>query len=161
MREDPIIVINKGCQIPFVVDEKEDLIADIQEAVQNVLKEHEIDPDHMDTYIGDVFTETNVHIKCTDCYDHLELTELYPGPENEAYATVNCSCGWFGTAVYRLIDLHDDSVEETTTDNLQTRLDPELAVEVENTKSTVSKGDFRAKYIPYATTEWYMEDSLE
>jgi hypothetical protein len=91
MREDPIIVINKGCQIPFVVDEKEDLIADIQEAVQNVLKEHEIDPDNMDTYIGDVFTETNVHIKCPDCYEHLERTDFYPGPEKQSIDSLTCT----------------------------------------------------------------------
>lgn len=77
--------------------------------------------------------------------DRLKLIEARLGPDNCAYGTASCECGWGGDAIYRLIDLHEtytptEDDDPTDTDHVSN---------IWNDGSVVRLADIRAVYAPY------------
>jgi hypothetical protein len=139
--ENPLTIMVRDCNLPDDESEKSQILEDVREALSDVLTEYDVEEeDELVMHDGDIYAQTNVHLHCPDCRDPLKLREFRLGPENGADAVASCSCGWSGRAVYRLIDL-----EEETEDGSED--------EIAEKRSCVAHRGMRVSYVPYDTTD--------
>jgi len=142
MRESPVIALAECCDLPDDGKLKEELMQDLAKT----FAEYGVSPDHIKLFDGDMYAQTNVHTQCPECRERLKFGSFELGPENGARAGAVCSCGWSGDAIYRLIDLHEDDVDEETKNN-RTELEPE---------SCVANNILDVIYTPYTSTDHYL-----
>lgn len=121
-----------------------EILQDLERAVEEVLAEHGLDGDRLRTFGG--HTYTSIDTDCPVCGDHLKLIEPSLGPENGAFATASCECGWRGDAIYRLIDLQETQAPASDDDDTS---ESETTGEMFDESSSVRLHDLRPKYIPY------------
>jgi hypothetical protein len=137
MGTDPVIAVAQQCTLPDDETQQEALLEDLAAT----LEEHGINPTRLQICDGDVYAQTNIHVKCPECRERLTLRGVRAGPENGVSADAQCTCGWTGRAVYRLIDLQ----ENLLTDAGERKIDPD---------SCVVNRDMRVSYTPYGETKW-------
>lgn len=117
---------------------------DLETAVEAVLADHGLDADHLRTFDG--HTYASIKTDCPLCDDRLKLIESTLGPNNGAFATASCRCGWRGDAIYRLIDLHET---QSWASNDDARPDSEATVDILEESSSVRLHNIRPMYTPY------------
>lgn len=130
MADNPVIAIASACTLPSDDSARETLLNDLEET----LDEHDVKPERVKVHDGHVYAQTNIHTLCPECGERLHIYEIRAGPENGADAQARCDCGWFGRAVYRLIDL------EEKTESLREG-------------SCVAEKDLNVIYTPYKGTD--------
>ena len=122
--------------VPTDETERNQFLDDLETALEAVLAEHDLDADRLRAIGGHSYSA--IDDRCPVCSSELKLIEPSLDPHNGAYARASCDCGWFGEAVYRLIDLHDPKSGSD---------ESEAAICNEN--SSVSLYDLDPRYYPY------------
>lgn len=130
--------------LPEDEQRRETLLQDLETAVEAVLDDHGLDADHLQTFDG--HTYASIETDCPQCNDRLTLIEPTLGPNNGAFATASCGCGWRGDAVYRLIDLHE---KQPRTAGDDTATDSEEPVAILEESSSVRLYEIKPSYTPY------------
>lgn len=134
----------KQPDLPDDEQRRDAFLDDLETAVAAVLADHGLDADSLRTFDG--HTYASIETNCPLCGDRLKLIEPTLGPNNGAFATASCECGWRGDAIYRLIDLHEaharTSDDDTTTDS-------EITEDVFDESSSVRLHDIKPMYSPY------------
>lgn len=130
--DDCLTIHIEASDLPDDKETRATLSTDLGTAIRDVLAEHEIDPENLRCIPGHAYATISTH--CPVCRDKLELTEFTLDTSNGGHATARCKCGWNGTAIYRLIDLHEHSDELIP--------DPEEV-------SSVHRYDIDPQYTPY------------
>jgi hypothetical protein len=141
--ENPLTIMIRDCNLTDDESKKSQILEDMREALSEILTEYDVaeeDEDSLVMYDGNIYAQTNVHVHCPDCQNPLKLRELRLGPENGADAVASCSCGWSGRAVYRLIDLEEET-EDVSEDGITER------------RSCVAHRGMRVSYTPYENTD--------
>jgi hypothetical protein len=140
--ENPLIIMVRDCDLTDDESKKSRILEDMREALSDVLTEYDVEEEEeaLVMYDGHIYAQTNDHVHCPDCQNPLELREVQLGPENGADALASCSCGWSGRAVYRLIDLEEET-EDGSEDGFT------------EMRSCVAHREMRVSYSPYENTD--------
>jgi len=126
-------------------DQRRDaLLDDLETAVEAVLADHGLDADHLRTFDG--HTYTSIETDCPLCGEQLKIIEPTLGPNNGAFATASCECGWRGEANYRLIDLEETQPQASDDDDAA---GSETAAAILEESSSVRLHDIQPLYTPY------------
>ncbi|MFB1066723.1 hypothetical protein CP556_14625 [Natrinema sp. CBA1119] len=133
---DRLTIHIEGSDLPNDEEARANLAIELGDAIRDVLSTEGINPDDLRCINGHAYAA--IPDECPVCHDKLELTEVSLDTSNGAHATARCDCGWYGNAIYRLIDLHEHS-EETGTEFV---VDPEQV-------SSVHLHDVDPQYTPY------------
>lgn len=134
----------KRPDLPDDEQQREAILDDLETAVKTVLAEHGLNDDGLRTVDG--HTYASIKTNCPLCSDRLQLIEPSLGPNNGAFATALCECGWSGDAIYRLIDLHErhsrpaDDCADSGSGDPDTESDE---------SSSVRLYDLQPRYLPY------------
>lgn len=106
----------EGVALPADRERRQTVVDAIGEHLGSVLLEtYGVSAQSIQGYTG--YRYHHVQDDCPTCGTRLELTHGYLDAENGAQATAECpstECGWFGQAIYRLVDLEGgtgDTVE--------------------------------------------------
>jgi hypothetical protein len=140
--DNPLTIMVRDCDLTDDESKKSQILEDMREALSDILTEYDVEEDSLVTYDGHIYAQTNIHVHCPDCRERLKLRGLRLGPENGADAMASCSCGWSGRAVYRLIDLEEDT--ENGCDD-----------EIPERRSCVAHRGMRVFYTRYENTDRY------
>lgn len=139
-----LTLLVNGLEVPVDETERERFLDDIENAVQSVLTEHDLDVERLRAIGGHSYSA--IEDRCPICADDLVLVEPTLDSCNGVHARASCECGWFGEAVYRLIDLH----ETTTGGDDQNAIDDcESVSALFEENSSVSLYDLDLRYYPY------------
>lgn len=137
------LLINQP-DLPADDQQREAFLTDLEAAVETVLADHGLEASRLRTFGG--HTYTSIEADCPECGDRLRLMEPTLGPENGAFATASCGCGWRGEANYRLIDLEE--IRSGDEDN-ETTPGSETTMDILEESSSVRLHGIRPTYIPY------------
>jgi hypothetical protein len=137
------LLINQP-DLPADDQQREAFLTDLEAAVETVLADHGLDADRLRTFGG--HTYTSIEADCPECGDRLHLIEPTLGPNNGAFATASCECGWHGEANYRLIDLEE--IRSGTKDD-ETTPDSNTSVDILEESSSVRLHGIQPIYTPY------------
>lgn len=99
-------IIAEDVDVPDSEDESEKLLQDVEAAVKEVLTEYGLEPSFLLVNDGHVYSQ--IKDTCPQCNKHIKLLEPELCSEGRATAHASCDCGWYGRAIYRLIDYHED-----------------------------------------------------
>lgn len=138
MIDDPLIIVAKNSALPDATEEKNNCLEVLTSALADVFVDFRVYPDGFSVYDGHLYSQ--VELSCPDCGTAMTPIHISPGPENGASAAIQCSCGFEGRAVYRLVD-----IERNT--------DYDTVEEMFETGSTVADDESAVAYTPYATTD--------
>lgn len=130
--------------MPDDEERRENLLHDVEMAVEAVLNEYDLDPTFQKTIDGHVYA--SVEDDCPVCGERLQLIEPTLDSSNGAFATASCECGWYGEAVYRLIDLHE--IQSGFEDDAEMNDSNESEALIED-NSCVRRYAIRPQYTPY------------
>ncbi|QLH83835.1 hypothetical protein [Halosimplex pelagicum] len=130
--------------LPEDDDHRDALLEDLETAVKTVLADHGLDADRVKAIGG--HTYTSISPDCPECGDRLRLIEPTLGPNNGAFATASCECGWRGDANYRLIDLEDTHLQASDDEDAA---GSETAAAILEETSSVRLHDVEPMYTPY------------
>jgi hypothetical protein len=102
--EKRVTITIEDCPLPFAEDDREEALADLEDAIGGLLHEH-LEPASITTTAGYRYAE--IEDDCPRCGLDLEFRD-YTYTHNGASAEANCpdpDCVWRGNAIYRLTDL--------------------------------------------------------
>lgn len=141
---DHVSLLIEQPDLPDDDQQRDALLDDLETAVETVLADHGLNADHLRTFGG--HTYASIETDCPQCGDRLKLIEPTLGPNNGAFATASCECGWRGDAIYRLIDLHETR-SRTAGDEAQPN--SETTEDLFDESSSVRLHDIQPLYTPY------------
>jgi hypothetical protein len=134
---DQLSIFVEQVALPSEQERRETLVDELEQAIGTVLDDHGLDRERIKVIDG--HTYSMIEDDCPQCGDRLEVLDLEPDASNGALATALCDCGWHGTAIYRLIDLHEPHpAEETGEEDSAT-----------SHESSVRRYGIDPKYLPY------------
>ena len=116
-------------------DEKRQLTEDLK----SLLSEYGIEQ-KVRLYDGPIYAQTSTHMDCPECGDQLKLQKAEYDAEDGVTASVECTCGWRGRGVYRLVDLETHRDMTTREDYLESG-------------SCVAADNLTVAYVPYKETD--------
>lgn len=152
MNDDKFAIIVKSLGHDLNDSETESLMSDLNEAVGDVFGQYGIEFDQVETYDGDIYSQTDMHMSCPDCSDPLNVQQGEFGPQNGAQAEVNCDCGYTGTALYRVIDyVHEIDQSQQRLNEFVNDTDEEMP---DSYESAVSEGKVDVIYNYYESTDY-------
>lgn len=118
----------RGIELPDDKEARADLLDDLNEAVENVLDDHDLSANSVAGHAGHEYAQ--IAARCPECDGELSISEPRIGSENSAHALGECrDCEYIGSITYRIIDLEDED---------------------EPTNSAVSAGKRSPNYVEYA-----------
>ncbi len=139
-----LTLLLEGVAVPTDETEREQFLDDLETALESVFIEHDLDTERLRAIGGHTYSA--IDDRCPVCGDDLKLIEPSLDPHNGAHARATCECGWFGEAVYRLIDLHESTAGSG--DHSATN-DGESGTALFDENSSVSLYDLDLRYYPY------------
>lgn len=144
MAGDHVTLLIRQPNLPNGDPQRTTILTDLETAVEDVLATHGLEAGQVQLFGG--HTYSMIDPNCPECREPLKLIEPRLGPENCAYGTASCECGWRGDAIYRLIDLHETH-SPTADDDAPT--DPDHGMDLFGEGSVVRLTDIRPQYAPY------------
>lgn len=103
MTRDPLIIMAGNSTLPDEERKRKQSLQALTSALANACIDFDIYPDSFTVYDGHIYSQMD--LSCPDCGANLAVREFNSGPGNGADAIAECSCGFSGRAVYRLIDI--------------------------------------------------------
>lgn len=137
------LLINQP-DLPRDDEARENILNDLEMAVEEVLDDHDVDPLMINAIGG--HTYSSIEADCPQCGGPLKLIEPRLDPTNGANATASCDCGWYGDAIYRLIDLHE---KEPLNSEYDKEDHDDLSEDLLYDGSSVRRHNIRPQYCPY------------
>lgn len=113
MTHDPLIIMARNSTLPEDEGKRKQSLQALKSTLANACIDFDIYPDSFTVYDGHIYSQ--VDLSCPDCGDNLAVREFNSGTGNGGDATAECSCGFSGRAVYRLIDL-ERNIDVSTVD---------------------------------------------
>lgn len=144
MAGDHVTLLIRKPNLPDDEQQRTTILNDIETAVEGVLATHGLEADRVRLFGG--HTYSMIDPNCPECGNRLNLIEPRLDPDNCAYGTALCECGWRGDAIYRLIDLHENYSPTADEDG---PTDSEPGMDIFGDGSVVRLTDIRPVYAPY------------
>lgn len=139
-----VSILLQQLDLPTAEPNREELLNDLELAVEAVLAEHGLAADRVKTIGG--HTYASIDADCPECRERLRVIEPFLDASNGAFATASCDCGWRGEAVYRLIDLREPQSEHADDASSEDSEATEAGFEdVSNVRQT----NIQPQYYPY------------
>lgn len=142
-----------GCQLTLLIEEldlpvdeieRDCLLKELETALGSVLANHGLDADSFRAIGGHTYSA--IKARCPECRTGLTLIEPSLDASNGSLAAARCKCGWYGDAVYRLIDLH----EITSSDENRSSMDETRTSDsIFDDTCSVAMCDIEPRYYPY------------
>lgn len=127
--------------LPADLDEREEVLAELESAIRTVLDRQGVEPTDI-TVIGG-HTYTQLLPQCPVCGEKVLIHRPELNDENGAVASAECDCGWNADAIYKLVELRDPS--ERISGILQQRLIDGFNTE----RSPLARYGLEPSYFPF------------
>lgn len=133
-------VFIEGLELPADEEARVRLFQELEAGIESILEDNGFNADDITSIGGHSYT--TIRDRCPQCSKQLKLIEPELDKANGALARATCECGWYGDAVYRLIDLHER--QPGTNDD-----DAERSGSLLDITSSIEQNDIEPQYYPY------------
>lgn len=130
----------EGLELPADEEKREELFQELEAGIESLLADEGFTADDITSIDGHSYA--TIRDRCPQCSKQLKLIEPELDTANGAFARATCECGWYGDAVYRLIDFHKR--QSGTNDD-----DADHSGSLLDITSSVEQNDIEPQYYPY------------